>query len=142
MSTPTQRGLALAALLSVIIATRVTAQSSTNSPQTTIGAVDSLNASIRGAAPPRARGAVLTASSALVAPGELHGVVLDAATRMPLAAVAVTDERNRRGASTDSLGRFRLRLSPDSAHGISTRRIGYARESHIVWMPRDSGRVA
>ena len=80
-------------------------------------------------------------ASSKVAPGELAGMVVDAATGKPLAGSPVSIAASARGTLTDSIGRFRIAL-PRGPVKLLVRRIGYQSVQLDVPERPDSGLVA
>lgn len=94
-------------------------------------AADKQPASATSAVQPRKK----AGTRPLPAPKLLHGTVRDAATQEPLAGVAVFLKGENRSATTDSAGRFRLRLParrPRTGRALILHYAGYQSENVLV----------
>jgi outer membrane receptor protein involved in Fe transport len=77
-----------------------------------------------------AAGLAAPALAAAQTSGALSGTVTDAASGRPLANVLVTVEQARRGATTDSAGRYRIREVRSGTYTVTTRAIGFRPTRH------------
>ena len=128
-----RRRIHIAVVFSAILCGCSTHRSSpTPSPIASTAADDSTGQSIAVTRAPVA--------SSRVPPGELAGIVVDAATGKPLAQSQVFTRANSRATFTDSLGRFRISLPPGS-NRVSVGRIGHSRVDLDVATRTDSGLV-
>lgn len=77
-----------------------------------------------------------------VPPGIFAGIVIDSATKLPLALTQVSFPALGIGTVTDSLGAFRLRNLPYGKHTVLVRRIGYYAVSDTVLISDSAGVAA
>jgi len=77
-----------------------------------------------------------------VPPGIFAGIVIDSATKLPLAETQVSFPALRIGTVTDSQGAFRLRNLPYGKHVVLVRRIGYYAVSDTVLISDSAGVAA
>jgi hypothetical protein len=77
-----------------------------------------------------------------VPPGIFAGVVIDSATKLPIAGTEVSLPALHIGTVTDSLGAFRLRNLPYGKHAVLVRRIGYYAVSDTVLISDSAGVAA
>jgi hypothetical protein len=77
-----------------------------------------------------------------VPPGIFAGVVIDSATKLPIAGTQVSFPALGIGTVTDSLGAFRLRNLPYGKHAVLVRRIGYYAVSDTVLISDSAGVAA
>ena len=77
-----------------------------------------------------------------VPPGDFAGVVIDSATKHPLAETQVSFPALRIGTVTDSLGAFRIRNLPYGKHVVLVRRIGFYAVSDTVLISDSAGVAA